>query len=50
MISEPGSLDDDEPFPSDVEYVFGQKLLHIMGHVTVSYIAKRYMTWAIYKL
>jgi len=49
MVSEPGYLDDDKPFPFDVEHVFGQKLPHVKGHVKVSYIVKRYITWAIYK-
>jgi len=49
MVSEPGSLDDDEFFPPDVEHVFDQKLLHVKGRVIVSHVAKRYMTYALYK-
>jgi hypothetical protein len=45
-----GSLDDDEPFPPDVKQVFSQKLSHVKGHVKVSHIAKRYITWLLYKL
>jgi hypothetical protein len=49
MVSEPGSLDDDESFPPNVKHVFDQKLPHIRRRAKVSHIAKRYMTWALYK-
>jgi hypothetical protein len=32
-----------------VEHVFDQKLSHVRGCVKVSYIAKRYMIWTLYK-
>jgi len=42
-------LNDDGYFPPDVKHVFGQKLSYVRRCVKVSHIAKKYMTWVLYK-
>jgi hypothetical protein len=44
-----GSFDNDGSFPPFVEHVFGQKMLHVRRRVKVSHIAKRSLSYRLYK-